>query len=47
MGQTITQARRNQDGVGILFIDLDRFKDINDSLGHEVGDRVRSWPPIV
>jgi diguanylate cyclase (GGDEF)-like protein/PAS domain S-box-containing protein len=40
VGQTITQARRHQHGVGILFIDLDRFKDINDSLGHEVGDRV-------
>jgi diguanylate cyclase (GGDEF)-like protein len=40
LGQTIVQARRNREGVGILFIDLDRFKDINDSLGHEVGDRL-------
>jgi len=40
VGQTITQARRSQHGVGILFVDIDRFKDINDSLGHEVGDRV-------
>ena len=34
------QASRNKDGIALLFVDLDRFKVINDSLGHQVGDRI-------
>lgn len=38
--QAIVRARREQSMVGLMFLDLDRFKQINDSLGHAAGDRV-------
>ena len=36
----LERARRYGHGVSLVFLDLDRFKEINDTLGHPAGDRV-------
>jgi diguanylate cyclase (GGDEF)-like protein/PAS domain S-box-containing protein len=40
LSQAISVAHRNQQQLAVLFIDVDRFKHVNDSLGHPIGDKL-------
>ena len=40
LNEMVRTARRRGEGFAVFFIDLDKFKEINDSLGHEAGDQL-------
>lgn len=42
LNAALASARRHERKLAVLFIDLDRFKNINDTLGHEAGDKLLS-----
>jgi diguanylate cyclase (GGDEF)-like protein len=40
LSQAVSRSRREANSIALLFVDLDGFKQVNDTLGHQVGDRV-------
>jgi diguanylate cyclase (GGDEF)-like protein/PAS domain S-box-containing protein len=40
VGQSLSRVERNSEPLALVFLDLDRFKNVNDSLGHRIGDEL-------
>ncbi len=40
VGQALSRVERNAESLALIFMDIDRFKNVNDSLGHRIGDEL-------
>ena len=40
VGQSLSRVERNAESLALIFMDIDRFKNVNDSLGHRIGDEL-------
>ena len=40
LSNSITQSKRYKDNIALIIMDLDRFKEVNDTLGHHIGDQL-------
>ncbi|MBC7803792.1 MAG: EAL domain-containing protein, partial [Candidatus Parcubacteria bacterium] len=43
VAEAVSLARRRHKSIGVLFVDLDQFKHVNDSAGHDAGDELLKW----
>lgn len=43
LDHTLRRARRSEEVTAVLFLDIDDFKDVNDSHGHDTGDQLLKW----
>jgi diguanylate cyclase (GGDEF)-like protein len=43
LGAELARGRREQREIAVVAVDVDRFKSVNDTFGHETGDQVLSW----
>jgi len=43
LSHTVRQAKRHEFTIAVLFLDIDDFKDVNDSHGHDTGDKLLQW----